>query len=110
MGYNYRMSNILAATGRGQLRVLDEHVEMFDFYKETLGGLPGIGFMPEARWGRCTQWLTVITVDLAEFGATRDDIRPALEAQNIESRSVWKLMHLQPIFRGLPISPQGNFG
>jgi dTDP-4-amino-4,6-dideoxygalactose transaminase len=103
VGYNYRMSNILAAIGRGQFRVLKERVrrkrEIFDFYKENLEDLPGIGFMPEASWGRCTRWLTVITIDPAEFGATREDIRLALEAENIESRPVWKPMHLQPVFQ-----------
>jgi len=56
--------------------------------------------MPEAPWGRCTRWLTVITVDPAQFGATREDIRLALEAENIESRPLWKPMHLQPVFAG----------
>ena len=56
--------------------------------------------MPEARWGRSTRWLTVITVDPAQFGATREDIRLALEEENIESRPVWQPMHLQPVFQG----------
>lgn len=103
IGYNYRLSNLLAAVGRGQLRVLEERVrrkrEIFQFYAEALGDLPGIAFMPEAPWGRCTRWLTCITVDPAQFGATREDIRLALERENIESRPVWKPMHLQPVFR-----------
>lgn len=102
IGYNYRMSNILAAIGRGQLQVLDERVaarrKNFDFYVRTLGDLPGISFMPEATWGKHTRWLTVIQVDPNEFGADREAIRLALEAENIEARPVWKPMHLQPVF------------
>ena len=104
IGYNYRMSNVLAGIGRGQLQVLEERVQArrrnFDFYQQTLGDLPGIGFMPEATWGRHTRWLTVITVDPAGFGADREAIRLALEAENIEARPVWKPMHLQPVFAG----------
>ena len=104
IGYNYRMSNILAAIGRGQLRVLDKRVtkkrKIFNYYKETLGGIPGIGFMPEAGYGRSSRWLTVILITPNEFGANREDVRLALEAENIESRPVWKPMHLQPVFKG----------
>jgi len=104
IGYNYRMSNVLAGIGRGQLQVLEDRVQArrrnFDFYQQTLGDLPGIGFMPEAPWGRHTRWLTVITVAPDEFGADREAIRLALEAENIEARPVWKPMHLQPIFAG----------
>lgn len=102
IGYNYRMSNVLAGIGRGQLQVLEDRVQArrhnFDYYQQTIGDLPGINFMPEAPWGRHTRWLTVITVDLDEFGATREDIRLALEAENIEARPVWKPMHMQPVF------------
>ncbi|MCP4164667.1 MAG: aminotransferase class I/II-fold pyridoxal phosphate-dependent enzyme [Chloroflexi bacterium] len=102
IGYNYRLSNVLAGIGRGQLRVLDERVttkrRIFDYYRQALGDLSGIRFMPEAPWGRSTRWLTVITVDPEQFGATREDIRLALETENIESRPVWKPMHLQPVF------------
>ena len=104
IGYNYRMSNLLAAVGRGQLRVLDDRVRqrraIFESYRGLLGGLPGIGFMPELARGQSTRWLTCIAVDPAQFGATREDIRLALERENIESRPVWKPMHLQPVFRG----------
>ncbi len=111
IGYNYRLSNVLAGIGRGQLQVLPDRVrrkrEIFQFYADTLGdpstgsghGLPGIMLMPEAPWGRATRWLTCITVDPAQFGATREDIRLALEAENIESRPLWKPMHLQPVFQ-----------
>lgn len=104
IGFNYRLSNVLAALGRGQLRTLEERVAArrsnFEAYRAGLGDLPGIGFMPEAPWGRTNRWLTCITVDEARFGATRDDVRLTLEAENIEARPVWKPMHLQPVFAG----------
>jgi pyridoxal phosphate-dependent aminotransferase EpsN len=102
IGYNYRMSSILAAIGRGQLRVLGDRVrarrENFDHYRRELGGLPGVEFMPEAPYGRCTRWLTCLTIDQDAFGASREDVRLALEAEDIEARPVWKPMHLQPVF------------
>lgn len=102
IGYNYRMSNLLAAIGRGQLKVLPERIEArrrnYARYKNVLGDLPGVEFMPEAVYGRSTRWLTCITIDPQSFGATREDVRLALEAENIESRPVWKPMHLQPVF------------
>jgi len=103
IGYNYRMSNLLAAVGRGQLVHLEERVarrrENYEFYREKIGDLPGVVFMPEAPQGRCSRWLTCLTIDIAAFGATPEDIRQALEAEDIESRPVWKPMHLQPVFR-----------
>ncbi len=103
VGYNYRMSNIVAAIGRGQLEVLSDRVarkrEIFEAYQQALGDLPGISFMPEAPYGTCNRWLTVIQVDAERFGASPEEIRLALEAENIESRPVWKPMHLQPVFR-----------
>jgi pyridoxal phosphate-dependent aminotransferase EpsN len=104
IGYNYRMSNVLAAIGRGQLRTLGERVairrRIFDRYVEGLGGLPGVEFMPEAPYGRATHWLTCLTIDPARFGADREAVRLALEAENIEARPAWKPMHLQPVFAG----------
>ena len=104
IGYNYRMSNILAAIGLGQLRVLNQRIEakrnIFAYYQEGLGDLPGIEFMPEANYGRCTRWLTCLTIDPERFGVDRENVRLALEAQNIEARPVWKPMHLQPVFKG----------
>jgi dTDP-4-amino-4,6-dideoxygalactose transaminase len=103
LGNNYRMSNLLAAVGRGQLRRLPERVErkrrIFALYQDALGSIPGISFMPEAPWGRAMRWLTVALVDPAEFGATREDVRLHLESLNIETRPVVKPMHLQPVFR-----------
>lgn len=102
IGYNYRMSNVLAGIGRGQLRVLADRVAArrrnFEFYQETLGSAPGIAFMPEPEWGRSNRWLTCVVIDPSAFGATREEIRIALESHNIESRPLWKPMHLQPIF------------
>jgi pyridoxal phosphate-dependent aminotransferase EpsN len=104
VGYNYRMSNVLAAIGRGQLRVLEERVAArrrnFEYYVRALSDIPGITFMPEASWGRHTRWLTTVTIDPLLFGADRRMVRLALEAADIEARPVWKPMHLQPVFRG----------
>ena len=102
IGFNYRMSNLLAAVGRGQLRVLDERVrqrqENYRFYQQEIGSLPGIAMAPELSAGRSTHWLSCITVDPVQFGATCEDIRLALEQENIESRPVWKPMHMQPVY------------
>jgi len=103
IGFNYRMSNILAAIGRGQLTVLNERVAArrrnFEFYQQALGDLPGIGFMPEAPYGKSSRWLTCITIDPKEFGATSEEVRLALEKENIEARPLWKPLHLQPVFK-----------
>ncbi len=102
MGYNYRMSNIVAGIGRGQLGVLDERVkarrEVFGRYKEALGDIPGVGFMPEASYGQANRWLTVMTLDSTQTPTTPMQVIEALEAENIEARPVWKPMHMQPLF------------
>lgn len=104
VGYNYRMSNLLAAVGRAQLRTLEERVEarrrIFQRYLEALSDLPGIRFQPEAPWGRHTRWLTVMLVDREAFGRSPEAIRQALEKEGIETRPVWKPLHLQPVFQG----------
>jgi dTDP-4-amino-4,6-dideoxygalactose transaminase len=104
IGYNYRLSNLLAGVGRAQLQVLEDRVAArrrnFAFYQEALSDLPGIAFQPEAPWGRHTRWLTCLTIDPKQFGTDRETVRLALEAANIESRPVWKPMHLQPVFAG----------
>jgi pyridoxal phosphate-dependent aminotransferase EpsN len=104
IGFNYRMSNVLAAIGRGQLRVLPDRVRArranFEAYVEGLSDMAGISFMPEAPAGRANRWLTCVIVDPALFGASREEIRLALEAENIEARPVWKPLHLQPVFSG----------
>jgi len=102
IGYNYRMSNLLAAVGRGQLKMIKERIaarrRIFEYYQSTLGGESGITFIPEAEYGKSNRWLTCIQVEPKEFGATREEIRLSLEAENIESRPIWKPMHLQPVF------------
>jgi pyridoxal phosphate-dependent aminotransferase EpsN len=107
LGYNYRLSNLLAAVGRGQLRALDERVaarrRIFERYRAALADLPGIDFMPEAAGGRSNRWLTCITVDRDAFGAGPEAIRRALEADDVEARPLWKPMHLQPVFAGCAV-------
>ena len=106
-GFNYRLSNVLAGIGRGQLRVLKDRVnrrrEIFARYAEALGDLPGWSFMPEPTWTRSTRWLTCVTINPAKAGHDREGIRLALEGANIEARPVWKPLHLQPVFKGLPM-------
>lgn len=103
VGFNYRLSNLLAAVGRGQLAALEQKIvrrrEINLAYRTALEGYAGISFMPEASYGRSNAWLTVLTIDAAGFGVDREAIRSHLESRNVESRPVWKPMHLQPVFR-----------
>ena len=103
IGYNYRLSNILAAMGRGQLENLDKKIvrrkEINKFYRESLSDIPGIDFMPIASYGEPNYWLTCIIVDPLKLKVTNEDIRIVLEKENIESRPLWKPMHLQPVFQ-----------
>jgi dTDP-4-amino-4,6-dideoxygalactose transaminase len=103
VGYNYRLSNLLAALGRAQLAGLDSRVtrrrRIDGRYREALADLPGIGFLPIAPYGEPNYWLTCITVDPATAGTDRETIRLALETHDIESRPTWKPLHLQPVFR-----------
>lgn len=107
VGYNYRMSNLLAAIGRGQLQALPSRVErrraVNAAYRRILAGEPGIDFMPASDFGRPTWWLTCLTVDAGQFGASNVDIQRRLETYNIESRPTWKPMHLQPVYCGFPM-------
>ena len=102
IGYNYRLSNILAALGRGQLEHLDAIIAkrrtINKYYRDALSDIPGVTFMPEAAYGRSNCWLTCIMIDPKLFGASNEDIRLALEEENIESRRTWKPMHQQPVF------------
>ncbi|HEU4729224.1 MAG TPA: aminotransferase class I/II-fold pyridoxal phosphate-dependent enzyme [Kofleriaceae bacterium] len=104
IGYNYRLSNLLAAVGRAQLADLDRRVEarraIQARYRAALGDRPGWSFMPEASFGRATFWLTCATIDPAAAGETRDDVIDRLAAADIEARPVWKPLHLQPSFAG----------
>lgn len=99
LGFNYRMSNVVAGIGRGQLKVLDQRVAkkkyIFEYYKRELAGLEGINFMPVNEWNEPNYWLSVITLD----GKIKPiEVMNALDAENIESRPVWKPMHMQPFF------------
>jgi pyridoxal phosphate-dependent aminotransferase EpsN len=102
IGYNYRLSNLLAALGRAQLAKLDAKMArrgaIRERYAETLGQLPGIAMMPLADYGTSNCWLTCITVDPVAFGADREAVRLHLGASEIEARPVWKPMHMQPVF------------
>jgi dTDP-4-amino-4,6-dideoxygalactose transaminase len=106
-GFNYRMSNLLAALGRGQLQHLDEKVArrraVNRRYRNAFAGTPGIGFMPDAPDGEPTNWLTVLTVDQGVFGASPADVREHLETLDVEARPAWKPMHLQPLFADCPM-------
>lgn len=106
IGYNYRMSNLLAAVGRPQLEEIEARVEkrrkIFEHYQEALGSIPGVGFMPEAPYGRANRWLTVMTLDPEITGLKPMDIIDELSKNNIEARPVWKPMHLQPVFQEYP--------
>jgi dTDP-4-amino-4,6-dideoxygalactose transaminase len=99
LGFNYRMSNVVAGIGRGQLKILNQRVEkknyIFEFYKRELGGLEGVEFMPSNEWNEPNYWLSSMILT----GVVRPiDVMEALEAVNIESRPVWKPMHMQPYF------------
>jgi len=103
LGYNYRMSNLLAAVGRGQLEVIDDRVttrrSIFNRYEKALSHVDGFTFMKEADYGKSNRWLTTLTVDEKRTGISRTHIIDALEKENIESRPVWKPMHLQPLYK-----------
>jgi pyridoxal phosphate-dependent aminotransferase EpsN len=107
LGFNYRLSNVLAALGRAQLLALPERVSarrtINERYRELLATDEGITFMPEADYGTSNNWLTCILVDPDAFGADREAIRLSLEALDIEARPVWKPMHLQPYYAGDPV-------
>ena len=113
IGYNYRMSNICAGIGRGQMFVLDEHVTrrraIHDLYVKLLAGVKGVKVMcqPEGEGFNSNYWLTCITVEPEEAGFTREDVRLALDEENIESRPLWKPMHLQPVFKDAPFYGNG---
>ncbi len=110
-GFNYRMSSLLAAFGRAQLETLDERVEkrraIFDRYEAALGELPGLSFMPEASYGRSNRWLTAVLIDPALFGATNAELMNEMAQHNIESRPLWKPMHLQPVFAAAASTTSG---
>jgi pyridoxal phosphate-dependent aminotransferase EpsN len=102
MGYNYRLSNVLAAIGRGQLEVLDERIRqrrgVAFRYRDAFADLPGLTFMPQALYGLSTNWLSCFLVDREAFGASRDEVVSVLASLDIEARPLWKPMHLQPLY------------
>lgn len=103
LGYNYRLSNILAGIGRGQLQILNERIvqkrNIFDLYQNELSTIQSIQFMPETSFGKATRWLTTAWIDPEQSSVSVTDIITHLETYNIESRPVWKPLHLQPLFQ-----------
>jgi dTDP-4-amino-4,6-dideoxygalactose transaminase len=112
VGYNYRLSNLLAALGRAQLRGLDSRIErrrLIDAaYTRGLAGLPGVSLMPRTAAGTSNNWLTCILIDPEGFGVDRERVRMALEDADIESRPTWKPLHLQPAFSGVALVGPGH--
>jgi len=112
IGYNYRLSNILAGVGRGQLRVLDDRVAarraIFQTYKSELSGIEWLSWMPEPEWSYSTHWLTAALIDPTHSGVTSASLIARLGEEFVEARPVWKPMHLQPVFAGLDYFPHGN--
>lgn len=113
IGYNYRLSNILAGIGRAQLEILEERVEarrkVFERYYEELAHLPGITFMPELAQTRSNRWLTALTIDEKAAGVSVEQLLEVLVAENIEARPVWKPLHLQPVFAGMKYYSHDNY-
>lgn len=113
IGYNYRMSNICAGIGRGQMEVLNERVQqrraIYDQYVAKMSGMPGVSFVAEPEGYFSNRWLSTILIDPETSGGiTRETLRLALEKENIESRPLWKAMHLQPIFADAPFYGDGT--
>lgn len=106
VGFNYRMSNVLAGIGRGQLRVLEQRVqrrrEVFEIYRQAFAGLPELEWMPQPQGMRSTRWLTCLVLQGAGAAQRREHVLRSLERHSIEARPVWKPMHLQPLFEGAP--------
>lgn len=111
IGYNYRMSNVVAGIGRGQLQVLPDRVEarrrVFDWYRELFNGIQGVSFLPEPEGFHANRWLTCITLDPALTRVTPQGLMQALADDNIEARPIWKPMHLQPVFADCPAFVNG---
>ncbi|MCF8450779.1 MAG: DegT/DnrJ/EryC1/StrS family aminotransferase, partial [Taibaiella sp.] len=111
IGYNYRMSNLCAGVGRGQMHVLADRVakrrDIYGQYHKLLSGRSGISFTEEPAGFFSNRWLSTLLIDPAMAGASREDLRLALEKENIESRPLWKPMHLQPVFEGSPFYGNG---
>jgi pyridoxal phosphate-dependent aminotransferase EpsN len=112
LGYNYRMSNILAGIGRSQLEVLEERVKarrrIFETYKQELAYLPAVSFMPELENTRSNRWLTALTINKEISGVSIHELLTALASENIEARPVWKPLHMQPLFEKCKYYPHTN--
>lgn len=112
VGYNYRLSNILAALGRAQLPALPSRVaarrEVFRAYADRLAELPGISLQPEASWGVHARWLTCILVDPAQSGIGRNELQLAIRTGGVECRPVWKPMHQQPVYQAMGLRSVGG--
>jgi pyridoxal phosphate-dependent aminotransferase EpsN len=112
VGYNYRMSNILAGIGRAQLEIVEERVKarrlIFRRYHQALSHIPGISFMPELDNTRSNHWLTALTINEVKSGTTAQVVLKALLDENIEARPVWKPLHLQPVFQGVRYYPHSD--
>jgi dTDP-4-amino-4,6-dideoxygalactose transaminase len=112
VGFNYRMSNVLAGIGRGQLRVLDQRVqrrrEICDIYRQALADAPDVQWMPEPEGMRSTRWLSCLLLQGDDAARRRDHVLRSLERHSIEARPVWKPMHLQPLFQGAPYFPHAQ--
>lgn len=111
IGYNYRMSNLCAGVGRGQMEVLADRVKqrrgIYDQYYAHLSGKRGVSFLEEPTGYFSNRWLTTVLINPDEAGVTREDVRLAMEKENIESRPLWKPMHMQPVFEGAPFYGDG---
>jgi pyridoxal phosphate-dependent aminotransferase EpsN len=109
IGYNFRMSNVLAGIGRAQLKLLPQRIAarraVFERYRAAFSGARGVNFMPEPEWSASNRWLTTLTIDPKHAGVTNMRVMEALAEENIESRPVWKPMHLQPVFEGTKYYP-----
>lgn len=112
IGYNYRMSNVLAGVGRGQLKVLEQRVSarraVFQHYARALADLEAIQWMPEPQWSYSTRWLSTCTLNPAVTRVTPNELISKLAAEMIEARPLWKPMHIQPVFRGCQYFPHGT--
>jgi dTDP-4-amino-4,6-dideoxygalactose transaminase len=112
IGYNYRMSNICAAIGCGQMEVLEKRISQrrknFQFYEEQLSTIPGISFLAEQPKNFSNRWLTTILLNPLITKKSNLEVISALEKHNIESRPLWKPLHLQPVFEPFPSILNGN--
>jgi dTDP-4-amino-4,6-dideoxygalactose transaminase len=113
IGYNYRLSNICAGIGRGQMTVLDAHIarrrEIHALYRSRLSGMAGVSFLDDpSEVYRSNHWLTCVLIDPEKAGFTREELRLSMEAANIETRPLWKPMHLQPVFADAPFYGDGT--